>query len=339
MPAKRDRASCLEPTNKTIARGHQKKHHGISYSSCCRTIWSALLQSSSAALHTSPLWDVQELRSSSTAHSHSRQTATRSWGQSRACAECGRLVQLWPACRKVEALAFHLPTGWCTETQAQTFGAWTLPATATSQRWNTPTRRCAKTIRVDSASPSRTKSLQQHDHCTPHLSTTACSRTTLLWARALVLSTHCGSRTKASSQQKRSRSIAPMHLRTWAKNHAQYVSALAFPKLQTLPSTRSVAKVLPHGCSTSSPTHCQRSAEHRLPQCSTQKERSLASSLSHELARKSSSSSVRRPQKYTTPVGSLRTFQRTAQFASRHFRSRWLVSPLPAHAHATYCKN
>ena len=173
MPVKKVKASCLEPTNRTTVRGLQKTLLGTSSSSCCHTTSSALLQNSSVDSLTSLPLVAQESRSSSTVHSPSAQTATHLLAQSRACQECGRHVQLWPACHKAAALDCHLLTGWCTVIRAQTFGVWTLLVTAILQRLRTPTARCAKTIHVVSASPSRTKSFQQHVRCSPLLSMTA----------------------------------------------------------------------------------------------------------------------------------------------------------------------
>ena len=173
MPAKKVKVSCSEPTNKTTVHGLQKTHHGTSCSSCYHTTWSALLQNSSVDSHTSLQLVAQESRSSSTAHSPSAQTATHSLDQSRACQGCGRHVPLWPACHKVAVLDCRLLTGWCMVIRVQTFGAWTLLVTATLQHLRTPTARCAKTIHVVSASPSRTKSFQLHVRCSPLLSMTA----------------------------------------------------------------------------------------------------------------------------------------------------------------------
>ena len=172
MPAKKAKASCSEPTNKTTVRGLQKTLHGTSCSSCCHTTSSASLQNLSADSLTSLPLVAQESRSSSTVHSPLVQTATHLLVQSRACQVCGRHVQLWPACHKVAALACHLLTGWCTAIREQTFGVWTLLVTAISQRLHTPIAKYEKTIRVASASPSRTKSFQQHVRCSPLLSMT-----------------------------------------------------------------------------------------------------------------------------------------------------------------------
>ena len=157
MLAKKVKVFCLAPTNRTIARGQLKRHHGISCFNYYHTILSALHQNLSEASLTSLLSVAQASKNSSTDRLHFRQTATHWWARSRACLACGRLVQLWPACHRVAAWVYLLPTGWCMATQALTFGVWMSRVTATSQLLSSQMQKFARTIHDAFALPSLTK--------------------------------------------------------------------------------------------------------------------------------------------------------------------------------------
>ena len=83
---------------------------------------------------------------SSTARSPSPPTATRCLARFGACPATGRPARSWPACRRAAASDSPSPTGSSMAIQASTSGAWTSAATATTRRWRTPTRRCAKLL-------------------------------------------------------------------------------------------------------------------------------------------------------------------------------------------------
>ena len=183
-------------------------------------------------------------------------------------------------------------------------GVWTWPATATGPPWDTPTRRCAKTMRADFASPSPMRSWRRPVRCTPHLCTDVSARPMQCGGHHSGWKARCGSKPPVRKRWRTSRSIAPMHSRWWRRSASRSVRAWGSPTCPTSPSTKSPVRVPKRGCPACSPTGCPRWGVSCSPPCSTRPVVSRASSRWHGWQNSGSSCSGPTPPRSTTAAGS-----------------------------------